>query len=118
MRLSSRILVPGLARSRSATKKKIRIMAEKKQKRCSKLARSEQAATERECGKRRLSARGAARDLGCSPASASDKVRRNDAVAMDLVRAGQGRGGVRGRLRAPQASLSLRLVQAAARPLL
>ena len=117
MRLSSRILVPGLARSRSATKKKIRIMAEKKQKRCSKLARSEQAATEREGG-RRLSARGAARDLGCSPASASDKVRRNDAVAMDLVRAGQGRGGVRGRLRAPQASLGLRLVQAAARPLL
>ena len=56
-------------------------MAEKKQKRYFRLTRSERASVERELGKRKPSARGVARDLGRSPASISDEVRRNRTVA-------------------------------------
>lgn len=62
-------------------------MTERKQKRYFRLTRSEQASVERELGKRRPSARGVARDLGRSPASISDEVRRNRTVAK-----GPGRG--------------------------
>lgn len=56
-------------------------MAERKQKRYFRLAKSERASIERELNKRKPSARGVARDLGRSPASVSDEVRRNRTVA-------------------------------------
>lgn len=61
-----------------------RIMAERKQKRYFRLTRSERASIEREFGKRRPSARDVARDLGRSPASISDEVKRNRTVARGL----------------------------------
>ena len=56
-------------------------MAEKRQERYFRLDRAERAAIERELGNRKPSARGVARDLGRSPASVSDEVKRNRTVA-------------------------------------
>lgn len=56
-------------------------MAEKKQKRYFRITKSERASVERELNKRKPSARGAARDLGRSPASISDEVKRNRTIA-------------------------------------
>lgn len=62
-------------------------MAERKQKRYFRLTRSERAAVERELGKRKPSARGVARNLGRSPTSISNEVKRDRTVAK-----GPGRG--------------------------